>query len=262
MTVPGFRFFLGPALMLAGVLPASAEDPAVCGGKAVSARIIEAVDESSLKLEDGRVVYLASVIPPMPIDADRKALLHARAVLAELTNGKEASLFLASESKDRYGRVSATAIMLADKSWLEAELLSRGIARARPVANDKCMTALLQFEAKARTARSGFWSEPKFGVFNASQVEALLAAEGRFVVVEGTIRRVGESRGRIYLDFGRRFREDFTIVVPDTIRKSLVAQGSDPKSWRGKHIRVRGIIFSWGGPAIELNIAQAIERLD
>lgn len=262
MTVPGFRLLLGAALLLASAEPASAEDPALCGGKPYPVRIIEAVDGSSLKLEDGRVVYLASVLPPMPIDADRKALLHAKGVLAEIAKGKEASLFLSSESKDRYGRISVSAIMLEDKTWLEAELLSRGIARVRPLANDKCMKALLQFEAKARTAQRGLWSEPKFGVFDPSQVEALLAAEGRFVVVEGTIRRVGESRGRVYLDFGRRFTEDFTIVLPDTIRKSLVAQGSDPKSWRGKRIRVRGILFSWGGPAIEVNVAQAIERLD
>jgi hypothetical protein len=121
---------------------------------------------------------------------------------------------------------------------------------------------LLQFESKARSARIGFWNEPKFGVFDAQNIEGLLAAEGRFVVVEGTVRRVGESRGRLYLDFGRRFREDFTVIVTDRLRKSLIAQGSDLKSWRGKRIRVRGILFSWGGPAMEINSGQAIELLN
>ncbi len=81
-------------------------------------------------------------------------------------------------------------------------------------------------------------------------------------MVEGTIRRVGRGRGRLYLDFGRRFTEDFTIIVPDSLRKRLEAAGADPKNWRGKRIRVRGILFFWGGPAMEINLAQAIELLE
>jgi endonuclease YncB( thermonuclease family) len=259
---PASRFLVTFTLLLSGVMPAAAEGPAVCGGKSAQARIIETMDGTTFRLEDGRVVRLANVIPAMPIDGDRQALLRAKEALAEIANGKHALLYFASESKDRYGRISVQAVLLEEKIWLESELVSRGLARVFPSANDKCMTALLQFESKARSARAGLWNESKFGVFDAENVEALLAAEGRFAVVEGAVRRVGESRGRLYLDFGRRFTEDFTVVVPDRLRKNLVAKGSDPKSWRGKRIRVRGILFSWGGPAMEINLAQAIELLD
>jgi endonuclease YncB( thermonuclease family) len=262
MMAPTSRLLFTFALVLSGILPAAAEGPAICGGKPAQARIIEAVDGTTLRLEDGRVVRLANVIPAMPIDGDRQDLLRAKETLAEIANGKQASLYFVSESKDRYGRIAAQAVLIEEKIWLESELLVRGVARVFPSANDKCMTALLQFESKARSSRTGLWNESKFGVFDAENVEALLAAEGRFVVVEGTIRRAGESRGRLYLDFGRRFTEDFTIVVPERLRKSLAAKGSDPKSWRGKRIRVRGILFSWGGPAMEINHAQAIELLD
>lgn len=262
MTAPGIRLFFGFTLALAGICPAAAEGPALCGGKPEVVRIAEALDGTSLKLADGRIVRLVNVIAPLPIDGDNNMAARAKEALGEIAAGKEASLFLASDTQDRYGRIAAQAVLIGGKVWLEAEMLSRGIVRVYLPATDKCAKALLQFEAKARTARSGLWSETKFGVFNASSVEALLAAEGRFVVVEGTIRRVGESRGRLYLDFGRRFTEDFTIVVPDAVRKSLRAQGSDPKGWRGRRVRVRGILFSWGGPAIEVNLTQAIELLD
>lgn len=243
--------------------PAFAQaDAAVCGGKQTSVRIVGAADGASLRLADGRVVRLVNVIAPLPIDGDKDAVTGATKALGELAAGQEAFLFLASDTEDRYGRIAAHAVLVGGKVWLEAEMLSRGIARVYLPANEKCAKALLQFEAKARTARSGLWDEPKFGVFDSEDVEALLAADGRFVLVEGVIRRVGESRGRLYLDFGRRFKEDFTIIVPDTARKSLVAQGSNPKSWRGKRVRVRGILFSWGGPAIEVNLTQAIELLD
>lgn len=260
--ISGYRLFLGCMLLLAGFYAASAEESAPCGSKSELVRIIEALDGASLKLEDGRVVRLASVLPPMPLDGDRMALLRAKEALAEIANGKTAALFLSAHGKDRYSRIQAQRILIDDKIWLEAELLARGIARVLPSADDKCMTALLQHEAKARAARIGFWNESKFAVFDAENAEALLALEGRFALVEGVIRRVGEQRGRIYLDFGRRFTEDFTVIVPDRLRKVLAAKGSDPKSWRGRRIRVRGILFSWGGPAMEINLVQAIELLN
>jgi endonuclease YncB( thermonuclease family) len=262
MLSTGLRLLFGSMLAFSGAWPAIAQDPALCGGKPAAVRIVEALDGAALKLADGRTVRLISVIAPLPIDGESEAVMLARNALAEIANGKEASLFLSSDAKDRYGRIAAQAVLIDGKIWLEAEMLARGFARVYPTPNDKCMKALLQYEAKARSAQAGFWKDAKFGVFGAEDIEALLAAEGRFVIVEGTIRRVGEARGRIYLDFGRRFTEDFSIVVPDNIRKTLLAQGSNPKSWRGRRVRVRGILFSWGGPAIEVNLAQAIELLD
>lgn len=244
------------------VLAASAQEQAACGGKPYPVRIAEALDGHSLRLADGRVVRIANLIAPLGIDGDSKALARARAALGEIVNGKDATLFLESESADRYGRLSAQAIRVEGKLWLEAHLVEHGIARVYFVTNAECAKALLQHEANARIAKAGLWAESKFAVFDAEAVDALLAAEGRFVVVEGTVRHVGEARRRLYLDFGRRFTKDFTIILPDNVRKTLAAAGSDPKSWRGKRIRVRGILFSWGGPAIELNQAQAIELLD
>lgn len=253
---------LAGILIFSGVLAASAQDHAACGGKPYPARITEALDGHSLRLADGRVVRIINVIAPVGLDGDRDAVARAKTALGEIVNGKDAMLFLESESNDRYGRLSAQAIRVEGNLWLEAHLVERGIARVYFVTNGECARALLQNESKARLAKTGLWNDPKFAVFDAEAVESLLAAEGRFVVVEGTIRHVGAARRRLYLDFGRRFTKDFTIILPDNVRKMLAAAGSDPKSWRGKRIRVRGILFSWGGPAIELNQAQAIELLD
>lgn len=253
---------LAGVLFFLGALSAYAQEHTACGGKPYPARIAEALDGHSLRLADGRVVRIAHVIAPVGIDGDSEATSRAKLALGEIANGKDATLFLESESTDRYGRLSAQAILIDGKRWLEADLLERGQARLYFVTNGECAKALLQHEAKARVAKTGLWANPKFAVFDAEMVDALLAADGRFAVVEGTIRHVGEARRRLYLDFGRRFTKDFTIILPDNVRKTLAAAGSDPKSWRGKRIRVRGILFSWGGPAIELNQAQAIELLD
>jgi endonuclease YncB( thermonuclease family) len=263
MASTGFRSIVSAALFYwLGLCPAVSEVPAACGGKESAARIVEALDGASLRLADGRVVRLASVLPPLAIDGDPELVVRAKAALAGLVNGKDATIYFSGDAADRYGRLSANAVLIDGALWLEVELLARGLARVFPLANEKCMKMLLVREQKARDAQAGLWSETGFRTFEAGDVEALLAAAGRFAVVEGTVRRVGEARGRLYLDFGRRFTEDFTIIVPDRLRKSLAAMGIDPKSWRGRRVRVRGILFSWGGPAMEINLTQAIELLD
>jgi len=262
MATHDFRVFLCCATVLLSAGAAAAEGPEICGGKASPVQIVEALDGASLKLADGRIVRLANVIAPLPIDADRPSMQRAKDALAEIANGKQATIYLLSAAKDRYGRISAQAVSIEDKVWAEAELLERATVRVVPSPNEKCFRTLLGFEAPARSAGRGIWKEAKFSVMDAQNETALAASDGRFMVVEGRVRRVGESRRRLYLDFGRRFKEDFTIIVPENVRKHLAQQSSDPKSWRGKRVRVRGILFSWGGPAIEINMAQAIELLD
>jgi endonuclease YncB( thermonuclease family) len=258
------RYAASGAILFAGLapVPVSGNEVPPCGGTAALVRIAAAEDGNSLRLADGRVVRLTQVVAPLPIDDDTQAIARAKTSLAEIAAGKDARIYFMSNIADRYGRLPASAVMIEGKLWLEAELLARGLVRVFPSANDKCTRSLAVYESKARDAQRGIWSAAAFRVFDAGEIEALLASPGRFTLVEGTIRRVGEARGRIYLDFGRRFTEDFTVIVPDSLRKSLLATGTDPKNWRGRRIRVRGILFPWGGPAMEINLAQAIEFLD
>jgi hypothetical protein len=123
---PASRFLVTFTLLLSGVMPAAAEGPAVCGGKSAQARIVETMDGTTLRLEDGRVVRLANVIPAMPIDGDRQALLRAKEALAEIANGKHALLYFASESKDRYGRLPRRRSCSTKKSGWKANWFRAG----------------------------------------------------------------------------------------------------------------------------------------
>jgi hypothetical protein len=238
-----------------------APQAAECGGKRIEAVAGQAVDATSLRLADGAELKFESVIGPSAADGDDAAEARALAALKQLADGRKLTIF-AAEGKDRYGRISARAVLIEDRVWLEAALAEQGYVRILPRANEACVKALLVAEQKARAAGAGLWAQKKFRVLAAADIPALTEALGRFVIVEGTIRRVGESKARLYLDFGRRFTEDFTAVVPNTVRNALAAKGSDPKNWRGKRVRVRGVLISWGGPAIEINAAAAIELLD
>jgi endonuclease YncB( thermonuclease family) len=254
-------------LLLAGMVTISGgeavADPrsAQCGGKPLAAVAVDAIDATSVRLSDGTEIKLATVIGPVAVDGDDAAQMRVTATLKQMTVGRKLTIF-AAEGKDRYGRVLARAVLIDSDTWLEAMLAEKGLVRVRPDMNETCVRALYTHEQNARAARTGLWAEKKFQALSASDIPALTEALGRFVVVEGTIRRVGETKPRLYLDFGRRFTEDFTIVVPNTLRNSLAAKGSDPKNWRGKRVRVRGVLISWGGPAIEINAPAAIELVD
>jgi hypothetical protein len=103
------------------------------------------------------------------------------------------------------------------------------------------------------------WREARFAVEQAENIEALTTAMGRFTIVEGLVRRVGETSSRTYLDFGRRYNQDFSIMIPRSARAGFAAAGIDLKSLRGKQVRVRGVLFSSGGPAIEIRNPASLE---
>jgi micrococcal nuclease len=254
------------AAQLAASLPhplaaSSARPPPGCMGDPTTATIAvaEITGAASFRLADGREVWLASILPPGPLDGAESEAAASRVALTALARGKMMAM-QAEPKPDRYGRVVVRAAIV-DGVWIEAALVAAGRARVLP-ADHSCVAALIGLEAAARTAQAGLWAHPAFRPFDASDLSALNAAIGRYAVVEGVIRRTGGTRGRLYLDFGRRFREDFSIIVSREIAAVLAKSGAQPRNWRGRRVRVRGMLLAWGGPAIELSSAAAIELLD
>lgn len=148
------------------------------------------------------------------------------------------------------------------RGGFKAAFVSDGVLRVAPEAGDVvCAELLMGVERSARASQKGLWSEPRFSVVKAEDLAALNAAMGRFSVVEGSVTRVGETADRTYLVFGRRYTEDFTIVIPRQARAAFASAGIDLKSLRGKQVRVRGVLFSSGGPAIEIRKPPSLEIL-
>jgi endonuclease YncB( thermonuclease family) len=218
-------------------------------------------DGMTLRLTDGREVRLAGVVAPSEIDGDPEALARAGSSLKTLVTGKRVALYGRADRNDRYGRLTAqVAFSEPEAGWIQAALVSDGVLRVAPEAGEiACAESLITLERSARTNLKGLWTEPRFSVVNADDLAVLNAALGRFAVVEGSVTRVGETSGHTYLDFGRRYTEDFTIVIPRQARPAFNAVGLDLKSLRGKRVRVRGVIFLSGGPAIVIRKPASLE---
>ena len=161
---------------------------------------------------------------------------------------------------DRWGREHVDALTEDGEADPAGRLIAAGLAFADPGEADAlCRPALRQVEAAARSRGLGVWRAPRPG---AEDGAALRALAGRFAVVEGLIRHVGERPGRTYLDFAPRGADGLVVTVPKRTWREMAARGLTASTLSARRVRVRGIVELWRNPTIEAATADAIERLD
>src|SRR5665213_3260475 len=68
--------------------------------------------------------------------------------------------------------------------------------------------------------------------------------------------------GPLYVNFGRRWTRDFTVIILRRLGKAFTTAGVEPKKLEGRRIRVRGWIEQRGGPIITAEAPEQIEVLD
>lgn len=220
-----------------------------------------------LTLDDGTEVALASLRAPRAAGGQppEPGLAEAQAALAGLALRRSIRLYGPDDARDRYGRRLAHAVTIGTDgrpdAWLQAEMIGRGMARASPPAREHpaLSAALLAREADARTAGTGLWREPAYAVRSA------LAPAGiplGYQLVEGRILAVGENASSLFLNFGADWRHDFTAVVERSDRDGFAQGLRSVRAMQGRLVRVRGAVFQYGGPAIRIRHANAIEILE
>jgi hypothetical protein len=139
-----------------------------------------------------------------------------------------------------------------DGQSVQQALLARGLARvSADIGDSACSANLLAAEKTARVAGLGLWADPYYVVRKAENPAGILAVRGHFAVVEGRILSVRESGGTIYVNFGRRWSDDFTVTVSKRNERKFTAAGLELKKLAGQHVRVRGTVEERGGPWIE-----------
>lgn len=159
---------------------------------------------------------------------------------------------------DRWGRERADILVAEGDADLAGGLIGEGLAFADANESDwLCRPALRLVEDAARAKRLGLWREK---LPEATDGPALRALAGRFVVVEGRLRHVGERSARTYLDFGPRGADALSVTVSKRTWRMVRARGLSAASLEGRTVRVRGILEIGRGPTLEAG-ADAIEVL-
>ena len=225
-------------------------------------------DGDTVLFDTGMQVRLVGMqAPKLPLgrpgyDAWPKAE-DARKALEALVLQKKVTVRHGGAERDRHGRVLGLLFLDDDpEQSVQEQMLAAGWARAYSFADNRaCMADLLQAESRARAMRLGIWSDPYYAVRRADKPAELLALRGRYELVEGRILLADEAGGRIYLNFGRSFRDDFTAVLDRAAVGLFAKTGLNPLQLGGALVRVRGWVDESGGPRIEVTHPEQIEVL-
>lgn len=244
---------------LVGLATLIAIAPARACGAAETSGVVAAIgEESALQLGDGREVRLAGVEIPRG-----EAGMAARRYLGEQLTGRPVTLRAAGETPDRYGRTEAY-VFVGERleGSVQHAMVSLGLARAAARIGDRaCAAGFLASESQARQARRGVWANAKWAVRAADDPASILALRGEFAVVEGRVLSVRESGGTIYVNFGRRWSEDFTVTVAKRNERAMNAGAVNLRQLEKRMVRVRGFIEERGGPWLDVTRPEQIELI-
>jgi hypothetical protein len=221
-----------------------------CQAPTESARIIAVDARLDMALEDGRIVYLPGLDAPL---ADE-----ARAALAAAI-GPVVLVFLTG-APDRWGR-RPVRMKTAGGEDLAERLLRLGHARYRPDALvSACRRALLAAENLAREEKIGLWRA--FPPLAAQNRADIAASPPGLSVIEGAIDSFGEFGPKYYVNLGPVRAVDFSFTFARRNEAIIRLLGDKPQDWKGRKLRVRGLIDRRFGLQMEILSADAIEVLD
>jgi micrococcal nuclease len=261
---------------VAGLVAATANQAAAqpaapaCGGAIIATgEVVRVTDGKTFMLSDGREARLAAIEAP-PVSAADPNEEHvaigqaAKTALEGLLMGHSVVLKATGAGPDRYGRLVAQVFITGpnEEIWVQSEILTKGYALVAPGGDiNTCLSFLRGVERKARDGMLGLWGDPYFAMKEAQYPDDVMTELGRFALVGGKVMSVRESGGMVYLNFGRRWTEDFAVTIQKRNQRTFIAAGVDPKSLAGRRIEVRGWIEQRGGPVIEAARPDQIEMV-
>jgi hypothetical protein len=229
-----------------------------CTDAARQDRLIGITAEGDLMLVSERLARLSGIrLPDDPVHR-RQALDWLKALIGQPL------LVTVEGHRDRWDRQPLRARLVhAQGLDLSHGLVEAGLAVVDLGANPVfCQPELLAFEETAREQHLGLWADGRYNPIHADQAERLKKRVGRFVIVEGRVRSVGERKQRTYLNFGGHWAEDFTIIIPRKTWLQMAERGLSAASLKGRTLRARGILQSWQGTALTIDSPEMIERVE
>ena len=231
--------------------------------------VTEVVDGDTVILDSGRVIRLIGTqAPKLPLGREGYPTWplapEAKAELEDLALNRTVTLGFGGEEIDRYDRALAHLFVQEgdDAIWAQHHMVENGLARVYSFPdNRRCLAQLFAAEARARADRLGIWADPYYSVRMADRPADVLARVGSYELVEGRVLLAERSGSRVFLNFGRFWKEDFTAVIEGQALRLFEDDGVDPVTLEGALVRVRGWVDNRDGPRIEVTHPEQIEVL-
>lgn len=226
-------------------------------------RVLQVISPQEIQLADGRIVKLSGLhFPDYSTEDTGPFAMMAMRIMTDMLTDQDVLLYQTNDEKlgrvDRMGRQIAHVVRKKDGAWIQGSLLALGLSVARTTQRTPEMIArMLEQEAKARSEKLGLWEET-ISILSPEEAGEHI---GSFQIVEGRVESAALNKNRIYLNFGKNWREDFTVTIAPENRKAFSRQQINPLDWNGQILQVRGWISSYNGPSMEIDHPEAVEIL-
>ena len=194
--------------------------------------------------------------PGMGIDEETFGVL-ATEKNRELVADKEVALELDAQERDKYGRLLAY-VYLKNGEMVNEILAKEGYAYLLTYPpNVKYADKFRKAQIYARENEKGLWSKNIIKRISADDIETLNENIGDFVIVSGKVVNTFKSKSATYLNFGKDYKTDFTIVI---FKNNYESFDFDlEKHYLFKEIEISGKLKKYNGPEIILNDSASIK---
>lgn len=230
--------------------------------------VASVTDGDTVVLDNGLVIRLIGTqAPKLPLGRENFAAWpmaeEAKARLEAIALGKAVEIRYGGAERDRHDRVLGQMFVTGSpETWVQRQMIAEGLARVYSFPDSRaCLDELLAAESRARTMKLGIWADPYYTVRRADRPETLSQRAGQYELVEGRVLLAEKSGGRVFLNFGRYWKEDFTAVIDGRAQRLFADSGIDPLVLEGALVRVRGWVDDRDGPRIEITHPEQIEVL-
>lgn len=221
--------------------------------KSLNGQVVKIIDGDTVILKNQTRVRLVGIqAPKLPVSRKKRKGwplgLESKKMLSDLVLGKSVTLYFGGQRQDRYGRALAH-LFLKDGLWVQGEMLKFGMARVYTFPHNRAIAAeMLTLEKIARQNNSGIWA---MNYYKPKQQETSEKYYNSFQLITGIVRKVVKIRGTYYLNFGKDWKKDFTVVIKSRAARKFLKAKIKPEDYKGKRIEIRGWLKSFNGPMIE-----------
>ena len=224
-------------------------------------KVVKVIDGDTVMLSNGKLLrYIGIDCPEMRInDGDSFIELpqpYAQAACdfnRKMVEGKSVKVEFDVQKMDKYGRLLG--YCFTNNTLVNARLLEEGLAVLYTYPpNVKYLKVLLESQARARNKKAGIWSDLK--AISPDQAHNYIDQIG---TVKGRVLTTYKSAKCTFLNFGRDYKNDFTVVIFPSSYPYFNRRGINPEQYyRGRVIEVTGRIRRRNGPEIIVNIPDEI----
>jgi len=224
-------------------------------------KVTKVIDGDTVKLENGQFLrYIGIDTPEIEIKKNSQFVyqpqlfsLPAKEFNKKLVEGKLVRIEFDVEKVDSYGRLLGYCFV--GDTFVNAELLKKGYAilYTRPP-NIKYVDLFVKLQKEAREKKKGIW-----GALKPISSDEAYKFIHQIKTVRGKVVDTYQSKRCIFLNFGKDYTTDFTVVIFKDSWKYFKERNINPLTfYKGKLIEVTGKLREYNGPEIIVHFPEEI----